>query len=86
VVCSGAIFEGFILVPSSIVDEKRRKINKKNGCWAMEWLDQIFVKRLLTKYPDRDGKAQDTLDVDRESIVYGKESIVRRDDASHSFL
>ena len=25
-------------------------------------------------------------DVDRESIVYGKESIVRRDVASHSFL
>jgi hypothetical protein len=57
VVCLGAILEGFILVPSSIVDEKRRKKIKRIGCWAIEWLDQIFVKRLLTKYPDRDAKA-----------------------------
>ena len=67
----------------------KKEENKKGGCWAIEWLDQIFVKRLLTKYPDRDGKLQirfERQDVDRESIVSGKESIVRRDVASHSFL
>ena len=48
-VCSAAILEGFILVPSSIVDEKRRKKIKRIGCWAIEWLDQIFVKKIIDK-------------------------------------
>ena len=67
---------------------RRRKKKKKIKEWLLGYLvvRSNLVKRLLTKYPDRDGKAQDTQDVDRESIVYGKESIVRRDVASHSFL
>ena len=51
-VCSAAILEGFIPVPSSIVDEKRRKKRAVAGLWSGEI---IFVTRLLTKYPDRDG-------------------------------
>jgi hypothetical protein len=58
-----------------------RKKKKKIKEWLLGYpvVRSNLVKRLLTKYPDRDGKAQDTQDVDRESIVYGKESIVRRD-------
>jgi hypothetical protein len=62
VVCSAAILEGFIPVPSSIVDEKRKKKEEKKR-WLLGYrvVRSNLCENIIDKYPDRDGKAQDTV-------------------------